>query len=256
MGDTVAQLKGLKELLDGGVLTQEEFDAQKTVILDAQKSKITQVAPAPVVGQQPVWAGLPPPNESASSWWGMYLAREGYSKVGPDGRFTQGSEPGDCGNCAYAFFCGPCAHGEVTEWASDGRVSSCVGLLQFLFCGPCEVQSARMMSEDKIWQLHSQRGDPKAQMMGPNKQAHAGVCPCICGVMLIPFVNFFWPLVLASANAQNYGVMKTCQARQHDGALPARVAHEFTGDMSNACPVCGDPGRMSPGCPGCKTTED
>ena len=81
MGDTVAQLKGLKELLDGGVLTQEEFDAQKTVILDAQKSKITQVAPAPVVGQQPVWAGLPPPNESASSWWGMYKPEEGYSKM-------------------------------------------------------------------------------------------------------------------------------------------------------------------------------
>ena len=255
MGDTVAQLKGLKELLDGGVLTQEEFDAQKTVILDAQKSKITQVAPAPVVGQQPMWAGLPPPNESASSWWGMYKPEEGYSKIGPDGRFTRGSEPDDCGNCAYSFFCAPCAHGEVMEWATDGKVPSCVGLLQFLFCGPCEVQSAREMSEDKIWQIHNQRGDPKAQMMGPNKQAHAKVCPCICGVMLIPFVNFFWPLVLASANAQNYGVMKTCQARQRDGELPAGVP-EFTGDMSNACPVCGDPGRMSPGCPGCKTTED
>ena len=46
MGDTVAQLKGLKELLDGGVLTQEEFDAQKTVILE--KAKSTQVAPAPI----------------------------------------------------------------------------------------------------------------------------------------------------------------------------------------------------------------
>ena len=49
MSGTVAQLKELKELLDGGVLTQEEFDAQKTVILE--KYKITQVAPAPVVGQ-------------------------------------------------------------------------------------------------------------------------------------------------------------------------------------------------------------
>ena len=36
MGDTVAQLKGLKELLDGGVLTQGEFDAQKSVILAGQ----------------------------------------------------------------------------------------------------------------------------------------------------------------------------------------------------------------------------
>ena len=102
---TVAQLKGLKELLDGGVLTKEEFDAEKTVILE--KSKITQVKPAPVVGQQPMWADLPPPNESASSWWGMYKPEEGSSKIGPDGRFTRGQEPDDCGNCTYAFFAHP-----------------------------------------------------------------------------------------------------------------------------------------------------
>ena len=39
--NTVARLKGLKELLDGGVLTQEEFDAQKKEILE--KPKTTQV---------------------------------------------------------------------------------------------------------------------------------------------------------------------------------------------------------------------
>ena len=33
MSGTIAQLKELKELLDGGVLTQDEFDAQKSVIL-------------------------------------------------------------------------------------------------------------------------------------------------------------------------------------------------------------------------------
>ena len=49
MSGTIAQLKEIKELLDGGVLTQQEFDAQKTLILE--KPKITQVAPAPVVGQ-------------------------------------------------------------------------------------------------------------------------------------------------------------------------------------------------------------
>ena len=85
----------------------------------------------------------------------------------------------------------------------------------------------------KIWQIHNQRGDPKAQMMGPNKQAHAGLCPCICGVMLIPFVNFIAPFIVAIANIENYGVMKTCQlARQRDGEVPAGVP-EFTGDMSN-----------------------
>ena len=253
MGDTVAQLKGLKELLDGGVLTQEEFDAQKTVILE--KAKSTQVAPAPVVGQQPMWAGLPPPNESASSWWGMYKAEEGYSKIGPDGRFTRGQEPDDCGNCAYAWFCQPCAHAEITEWATDGKVPGSVGFLQYLLCPPCEVASVREMSEEKIWQIHNQRGDPKAQMMGPNKEAHAGVCACISVLWLIPFVNAIAPCIQAIANVENYSVMKTCQARQRDGELPAGVP-EFTGDMSNACPVCGDPGRMSPGCPGCKTTED
>ena len=46
MSGTIAQLKEIKELLDGGVLTQQEFDAQKTLILE--KPKITQVAPAPV----------------------------------------------------------------------------------------------------------------------------------------------------------------------------------------------------------------
>ena len=156
----------------------------------------------------------------------MYLAREGYSKVGPDGRFTQGSEPGDCGNCPIRLFCGPCAHGEVTEWASDGRVSSCVGLLQFLFCGPCEEnESARMMSEDKIWQLHSQRGDPKAQMMGPNKQAHAGVCTLHLRRDVNPVCEFLLALGLSKRERPvNYGVMKTCQARQHDLVASSRCA--------------------------------
>ena len=45
MSDTISKLKDLKELLDGGALTQDEFDAQKAVLLG--NSKITQVAPAP-----------------------------------------------------------------------------------------------------------------------------------------------------------------------------------------------------------------
>ena len=42
MSDTVAKLKGLKELLDSGVLTQAEFDAEKAKVLAGSGS----VAPA------------------------------------------------------------------------------------------------------------------------------------------------------------------------------------------------------------------
>ena len=80
------------------------------------------------------------------------------------------------------------------------------------------------MSEDKIWQIHNQRGDPKAQMMGPNKQAHAGLCPCIIVISLIPFVQFITPFIVQVASINNYIVMKKCQlARQRDGEVPAGV---------------------------------
>ena len=42
MSDTVAKLKGLKELLDSGVLTRAEFDAEKAKVLAGSAS----VAPA------------------------------------------------------------------------------------------------------------------------------------------------------------------------------------------------------------------
>ena len=51
MSGTIGQLKELKELLDQGVLTQEEFDAQKKEILE--KPKTTQVAPEPAIVAQP-----------------------------------------------------------------------------------------------------------------------------------------------------------------------------------------------------------
>ena len=51
MSGTIEQLKELKELLDQGVLTQEEFDGQKKAILE--KPKITQVSPEPVIVAQP-----------------------------------------------------------------------------------------------------------------------------------------------------------------------------------------------------------
>jgi len=67
MSDTISKLKDLKELLDGGALTQDEFDAQKAVLLG--NSKITQVAPAPVVGQPRVQSmrGIPA-DWLAGSW--------------------------------------------------------------------------------------------------------------------------------------------------------------------------------------------
>ena len=51
MSGTIEQLKELKDLLDQGVLTQEEFDGQKKAILE--KPKITQVSPEPVIVAQP-----------------------------------------------------------------------------------------------------------------------------------------------------------------------------------------------------------
>ena len=53
MSDTVAKLKGLKELLDSGVLTQAEFDAEKAKILAGS----APVAPA---AQQAMVRGVHP----------------------------------------------------------------------------------------------------------------------------------------------------------------------------------------------------
>ena len=51
MSGTIEQLKELKDLLDQGVLTQEEFDGQKKAILETPK--ITQASPEPVIVAQP-----------------------------------------------------------------------------------------------------------------------------------------------------------------------------------------------------------
>ena len=53
MSDTVAKLKGLKELLDSGVLTQAEFDAEKAKVLAGS----APVAPA---AQQAMVRGVHP----------------------------------------------------------------------------------------------------------------------------------------------------------------------------------------------------
>jgi hypothetical protein len=65
MSRTVAQLKELKELLDDGVLTKEEFDAQKTFLLE--KSAITMQPgmsqPGMMAQQRPPPFGCPPGGE-------------------------------------------------------------------------------------------------------------------------------------------------------------------------------------------------
>ena len=88
MSGTIAQLKELKELLDGGVLTQGEFDAQKSVILAGQAQSTMSGKPTgprfdsstgqpipkfdPSTGKQNWWheegeqqLGLPPPPQPA-----------------------------------------------------------------------------------------------------------------------------------------------------------------------------------------------
>jgi len=60
MSDTVAKLKGLKELLDSGVLTQAEFDAEKAKILAGSASvapaapPVAPAAPQAIVSQAQV----------------------------------------------------------------------------------------------------------------------------------------------------------------------------------------------------------
>jgi hypothetical protein len=58
MSDKVAKLKELKELLDAGVLTQEEFDAQKKVVLEATTA-IMPVQPGMIQARPPP-PGCPP----------------------------------------------------------------------------------------------------------------------------------------------------------------------------------------------------
>ena len=115
---------------------------------------------------QSLWVGMPPPKETASTWWGMYKPDEGRGKIGADGRFTRGSDPDDCGNCLFGFFCESCAHGEVMAWATgdenmNGQACVCYALQELLCAGvfsSCFVADARKKSEEKIWTFHQQRG--------------------------------------------------------------------------------------------------
>ena len=150
------KLKELKDMLDAGVLTQDEFDAEKRKVLDAPA--IQPMMAQPSVQSVNLWNGPPPPKEFAASWWAMYKPDDGKGKIGPDGRFMAGSEEDDCKNCLFACLCPACASGEVEEWATDGKVPQVVGILRFMCCAMCEVSTVRSLSEGKIWKFHHERG--------------------------------------------------------------------------------------------------
>ena len=95
MSGTIEQLKELKELLDQGVLTQEEFDAQKKEILE--KPKTTQVAPEPAIVAQPatmqpgmmqpgmMQPGMMQPGMPPARWWTHLATLSSWTEVGACG---------------------------------------------------------------------------------------------------------------------------------------------------------------------------
>ena len=192
--DTVTKLNELKSLLDSGVLTQAEFDAQKKLILDASQSQTQQpiVVQSPQMPMQPMmqpvmmqpgmmqpgmmqpamvpemWSGgLAPPKEHASNWWSMYKPDEGKGLLGQDGKFHRGQGPNDCGNCLFGFFCIPCAVGEVVDWAFDGQqpgAFTCCTACICPWCYPCILGDGRKYSEHKIHGHHAKRGGARISL--------------------------------------------------------------------------------------------
>ena len=71
MSGTIAQLKELKELLDGGVLTQGEFDAQKSVILAGQAQSTMSGKPTGPRFDSSTGQPIPKfdPSTGKQNWW-------------------------------------------------------------------------------------------------------------------------------------------------------------------------------------------
>ena len=109
MSGTIEQLKELKDLLDQGVLTQEEFDGQKKAILE--KPKITQVSPEPVIVAQPatMQPGMMQP--------GMMMANGGMMRPPPPG-----CPPG--GQYVMVKWCGP----QTQQGAECMKLAGCIML--------------------------------------------------------------------------------------------------------------------------------
>ena len=106
-----------------------------------------------------------------------------------------GSPHGGHNACCEVLLCGPCMHGEITEWTTG--TNKC-GEWLFWPILPCLIESDRRAIERKIHNFHKERGDPTA----PEKPAsHCGACICAmcCG----------WPMA-----AQNVQVMKNFRAIQ------------------------------------------
>ena len=129
----------------------------------------------------------------------------------PDGGnfFWQYYEQAECcpckyGGCCLVFWCHPCVHGYVQEWARNDN-SCCYQTLLWISCPcfvPCFLEDDRRLMERKIYMWHDQRGDPRAR---GRPFPHPGIGHC---------ANSFLPAVAWIIHAQNYEVIKTFQAVQ------------------------------------------
>ena len=139
----------------------ERMQGERSMIANMQSSGIVQ-QPGMIMGAlASIWNGVPPPKQSASSWFGMYKPDEGRGRLGPDGHFMSGQEPEDCGDCCFASFCAPFAAGELMEWATGKP--AWIGCMEFacfgtFFLAPCIVVDARKKMEEKIHSFHLERG--------------------------------------------------------------------------------------------------
>ena len=125
MSGTIEQLKELKDLLDQGVLTQEEFDGQKKAILE--KPKITQVSPEPVIVAQPatmqpgmmMQPGMSQPGMMQPGMMqpGMMMANGGMMRPPPPG-----CPPG--GQYVMVKWCGP----QTQQGAECMKLAGCIML--------------------------------------------------------------------------------------------------------------------------------
>ena len=113
-----------------------------------------------------MWSGrLAPPKEHAPNWWRMYKPDEGKGLLGQDGKFMRGQGPNDCGNCLFGFFCIPCAHGEVVEWAQgQGGLGACIGTCICPGFYSCILSEGRKASEHAIHGYHAARGGARISL--------------------------------------------------------------------------------------------
>ena len=177
MSGTIAQLKELKELLDGGVLTQGEFDAQKSVILAGQGQSTMSGKPTgprfdsstgqpipkfdPKTGKQNWWdeeggqqLGLPPPPQPAIMMQpGMIQPVAGINAAGQmvdaSGNIVVMDGGGRVWSAPYSKIMANevdgcyCSWGLIPVWAATTITSQAFTKLNILSCTSC--WSARLV---------------------------------------------------------------------------------------------------------------